>query len=1577
MGATDVADHPILPWVTDFTSPSSNLRDLSKSKFRLKKGDQQLDFTFQNSPNPHHITELFSDITFHVYLSRITPLSTLRRVVRERFVAAEYPPSMARIYAWTPDEAIPEFFTDPTIFVSRHKELGLDDLQVPAWCEGSAEEFVRWHRALLESDEVSRQLHDWVDITFGYKLSGEAAVEAKNVPLRGNKQSSRRSAFVQLFDRPHPKRMLGGGLREDGAEEAGEEEPEPETAKAEEETKEEEKEAEVVTNGDHVAENGDGESVATGEEVEASSPPPVVSIDYVAAVDYSIRNLHLLQEAASFDAVYTALEGCYLPIQSQPATSASDPYDDEEMVVDNPALTGAVPVATAEAVYHVDSLPEAPVSPALTPPPPPPPPTPLETLRLLQADDIFSLGCVIAEVFLGHPLFSSHTHHLYSLGEYLPSLSSIPLSIQRLIVPMIHREPSKRPTAAVLLQHPVFTADDAYAQVYNFISELRRQQSMFSHSPPPPPPPATATPSPPPPAIAGAGPSTSSSQSALSPPVNPYLLALNSSFAIPSDDIHTPPVRSSALMDMAMMTPPEFSPLALAVKEREREEREAAGDDEASEGLEESDEEDTQEEGKRSRLPSSAKADEPVTRQQLTLDWALDQLQALSSLPLPVYMLVLPHALSLTSHPELFIPSVALLSQLSAKLGPSLSTRHLAPTLHTLLLHVDNLDLQCELLSFSTLRTVYTQFSYQGGAKEYVSYCRNSLLSPNWRISEAASASLFTFLVEHLDLNSDLDQELGVRDVLLPILGRVGRGGSDVLLKLLVRLVPELSTGLVRSFLLPHCLRLIEKGASATSEHSKAELEAKLSCGLELLYAMLPDLPLATLQSLLSEPHALKGLLAGTSRGPLSVVNIRRLLRILLFIVVELSGENELARTVNVHGSTSALGLKNLRLILPLLPLFADFLALLVTRMDAMRDGGASPGQWDLAACYDFMRALYVGLCVTVGPTIVRKACASHTRIEGILAQGPPVTASKRRSGLVGVQNVFGAGQGVGGNGAADLTRSEELDRVIKHGVLGRVKRGGWEEREEKRVKERRERLLKARQEEGEVLTLGGVSEVHENWLGLQADDERAVVVQADDEASDDEEGEEGDERFVKISKPTSSTHSRQLLRAATVPATAAPQPSGSPAPRGFFSFLQSSASTSSIPLAMDMNEWWSVDTSNPFKWKGVVKQTLQPHSAPLTALYSHPSSALFITAARDEPVKVWSVGIGTGEVHAGRGVPRAQGQRDGGGAADGGGRGGGPLGRQLRRRPPRVGHRDRRLRPPVAVRRHAGGQEGGGQGGRRRHQRRCPAPRRGAADHLRVSIRGAALGAAGHVAGPPAPPGPAQRPRVGRVAAPGRGAGGGGGALRGEGGGGRVDRDGADDGRGDGDGRAHGRHPPAVEGARDGGGVAARGGRAAPAECGRGQGAGGVGRGGGGGGGRAAVHGVGRGGEERSGGGDGPHGGGGREGGSGGFELGERRGGVGREEEGHGQQAGDGGAEGQQEPRGAHHAGLHAQLPLHARGSGGREAHADVVDTLLQHHSHFTATQQDTNSTSPSGLQPLLSLGTPFLPTHRNNGGP
>jgi hypothetical protein len=54
------------------------------------------------------------------------------------------------------------------------------DVQLPPWAR-SAEHFVYMHRQALESEYVSAHLHEWIDLIFGYKQVGPAAVEANNV----------------------------------------------------------------------------------------------------------------------------------------------------------------------------------------------------------------------------------------------------------------------------------------------------------------------------------------------------------------------------------------------------------------------------------------------------------------------------------------------------------------------------------------------------------------------------------------------------------------------------------------------------------------------------------------------------------------------------------------------------------------------------------------------------------------------------------------------------------------------------------------------------------------------------------------------------------------------------------------------------------------------------------------------------------------------------------------------------------------------------------------------------------------------------------------------------------------------------------------------------------------------------------------------------------------------------------------------------------------------------------------------------------------------------------------------------
>ena len=87
-------------------------------------------------------------------------------------------------------ELIPEFFTLPDFFLNQQGlELGtrqggkvVNDVDLPPWVpNGDPRLFIKIHRQALESQHVTANLHSWIDLIFGYKQSGPAAVQALNV----------------------------------------------------------------------------------------------------------------------------------------------------------------------------------------------------------------------------------------------------------------------------------------------------------------------------------------------------------------------------------------------------------------------------------------------------------------------------------------------------------------------------------------------------------------------------------------------------------------------------------------------------------------------------------------------------------------------------------------------------------------------------------------------------------------------------------------------------------------------------------------------------------------------------------------------------------------------------------------------------------------------------------------------------------------------------------------------------------------------------------------------------------------------------------------------------------------------------------------------------------------------------------------------------------------------------------------------------------------------------------------------------------------------------------------------------
>lgn len=203
----DLNQYPVFPWILtnyeseelDLSQPS-NYRDLSKPIGALNPSrrayfEERYNTWEHESTPPFHYGTHYSTAAFVLnWLVRIEPMTTMFLALQggkfdhPNRLFSSIAMSWKNCQRDTSDvkELIPELFFLPEMLVnSSGYRLGIPespsgDVILPPWAS-SAEEFVRINRMALESEFVSCQLHQWIDLIFGYKQRGPEAVRATNV----------------------------------------------------------------------------------------------------------------------------------------------------------------------------------------------------------------------------------------------------------------------------------------------------------------------------------------------------------------------------------------------------------------------------------------------------------------------------------------------------------------------------------------------------------------------------------------------------------------------------------------------------------------------------------------------------------------------------------------------------------------------------------------------------------------------------------------------------------------------------------------------------------------------------------------------------------------------------------------------------------------------------------------------------------------------------------------------------------------------------------------------------------------------------------------------------------------------------------------------------------------------------------------------------------------------------------------------------------------------------------------------------------------------------------------------------
>ncbi|KAL8936236.1 MAG: hypothetical protein Q9211_004282 [Gyalolechia sp. 1 TL-2023] len=211
----DLTQYPVFPWVlADYTSEDLDLsdprsfRDLSKP-MGCQTPERQADFRERyqsfaemgdhNAPPFHYGTHYSTAMIVTSYLIRLQPFVQSYLLLQggsfdhpdRLFYSIEKTWTSASRGSMTDvRELIPEFFYLPEFLLNMNGfEFGqrqgdgetIDKVALPPWAKGDPKIFIAKNREALESEYVSKNLHHWIDLIFGHKQRGDAALEATNV----------------------------------------------------------------------------------------------------------------------------------------------------------------------------------------------------------------------------------------------------------------------------------------------------------------------------------------------------------------------------------------------------------------------------------------------------------------------------------------------------------------------------------------------------------------------------------------------------------------------------------------------------------------------------------------------------------------------------------------------------------------------------------------------------------------------------------------------------------------------------------------------------------------------------------------------------------------------------------------------------------------------------------------------------------------------------------------------------------------------------------------------------------------------------------------------------------------------------------------------------------------------------------------------------------------------------------------------------------------------------------------------------------------------------------------------------